>query len=771
MNKKMRFLIATGAIAMTAVCFGITSADIDSTIPSVSDVSTTTLEAASVTITLSGQSNDGGAVTFSATTSPQSGTLGAISGNSVTYTPNAGFTGTDSFQYIAIEGATSSPAATATISITAPPAAPDTATVRIFSGTTLIASSSIALADASAPDVSFTADDASSHTVPARSAIAVVESLDATTSSFDISDLEYFNGLGFFVQCITTPSGGTQACGNYPSFWHFDVNGQESTVGMSSYVVQNGDDITLVLTGNPGRQVTLSASSIPSGTPFTATEEAYDPVSGTYATTTGFVIGVGTLNPDFSFTELATSTVDQNGQAIFTLNATGTFQVGLQADSYSSTANITVTDAPAQQQGSSGGGGGGGGISHPQFNMSLALSYLASKQNADGSLGSNDSSLITDWTAIALASEGQSAAQAKLRNYLLTAIPVMTSASDYERHAMALEALGINPYSGTPVNYIAPIAAAFDGTQIGIPSEDNDDIFALFALLHAGYATNDPIIQKEAAFIISKQNADGSWDESADLTAAAIQALGQLFGAPGIDPAALGQSLGQASGYLAGAQQQNGGWGAVDSTSWVQTMINAVNQEDPAHASTWASSLGFFPMDAIAQAQAQQSDGAVQPASASTDTRVCSTSYAIVAASGKSWLSILQSFSQPVGISGGNGVGGGTSTTANSSETSTAATATSTPAVATSTPDTIATSTPPIIVATTTATSTHPIVKVKKVAVKKLAPPPAPQTTTTYAQPVAQQTAAQTAAAASASSDNLLGNLWHAVTSFFAWIF
>src|SRR5205807_704096 len=142
---------------------------------------------------------------------------------------------------------------------------------------------------------------------------------------------------------------------------------------------------------------------------------------------------------------------------------------------------------------------------------------------------------------VAFGAQDPGAAKAKLKNYLLNTKPNLSAVTDYERHAMALEAIGINPYSDTPVNYISNITAAFDGTQIGSPTLDNDDIFAIFPLLKAGYGPGDLIIQKEAAFILSAQLPDGSWDESPDMTAAAVQAVGSFFGVPGISSKALGQ--------------------------------------------------------------------------------------------------------------------------------------------------------------------------------------------------------------------------------------
>ncbi len=52
---------------------------------------------------------------------PSSGSLNLSANGSFTYTPNAGFTGTDSFTYVANDGANNSAAATVTITVSAPP--------------------------------------------------------------------------------------------------------------------------------------------------------------------------------------------------------------------------------------------------------------------------------------------------------------------------------------------------------------------------------------------------------------------------------------------------------------------------------------------------------------------------------------------------------------------------------------------------------------------------------------------------------------------------
>lgn len=653
-----------------------------------------------------------------------------------------------------------------------------TATISIRDGSTLIGPLTYTIPDAS-QTLPITPNEGTTSVIllPADTVLGALESL-AAANGFSFADIGYYDfgqpyAGGLYVNCVSIPAAtSSPLCAG----WQFDVNGSVPQEGTGVVTLNDGDNVILYF-GYP-RDVTLSTTTVEAGQPFTATAQAYDPSTDTFSPATGVTIGVTQQNPDdpYNPTEIATSTVDQNGQAIFTLDATGTYGVGIQEDYYSPTTALTVVATSSSSSSSSntntsggngppvggGGGGGGGGVSHSQLNIANALAYLESEQHADGSF---DSPLYTDWAALALAAGNGGSALQKITAYEASASPALSSATDYERRALALEALGINPYSGAGKNYIAPIVADFDGTQIGDPSEDNDDIFALLALLPAGYTSSDTIIQKEAAFILSKQNPDGSWDESPDLTAAAIQALGPLFDLSGIN-----QALGEAAGYLASSEKADGSWSEnIDSTSWVQTAINGIIQAQTPGFTTespWTSSGGDYPTDFIAESQ--QQDGAVQPASDPTDTRVWSTSYAIVAASGQSWNSLLKSFPKPASSASGGG-SAITATSTNSTATTTAAT--STPSIATSTLAALSTSTPPTLTATATSTTASTsTLPVHKKSAKVPAPHPRPQHATTTAATTSQGLG-QTAAAATGFNGNALANFfasfWHRLTSIF----
>ena len=651
----------------------------------------------------------------------------------------------------------------------------DTATITIRDGATALGPFIVTLPDASAT-TTITPNSGTTSPVSlfARSTLATLQTLDATNTDFSLSEIQYFDfgepySGGLYLNCVTIPPVSVSPlCAD----WQYNVNGSAPSISAGSLILNNGDTVFLYF-GFP-RQAALSASSVALGTPVTATAQLYNPADNTYSPATGVTIGATQPNPNDSFNplEIATSTVDANGQAIFTLSATGTYNVGIKEDFYFPTTQLTVTDPPPATPAPSGGGGGALAPVTPQFNMASAITYLVSKQNADGSF---NSPLLSDWTAVAFAAADPGQAKTALRQYLLTASPPLSSATDYERHAMALAAMGIDPYSGTSINYIGHITGAFDGTQIGDPSLDNDDIFALFPLLHAGYNASDTIIQKEAVFILSKQKTDGSWDESPDMTAAAIQALGPLFSIPGLN-----RALGKAAGYLASTEQPDGSWGLsgqgnIDSTSWVQTAINGIIEaHTPGFSSEapWKTSAGLFPTDALASAQ--QPDGAVQSASSQSDMRVWSTSYAVVAASGKSWVSLLQSFPKPpeprVSGGGGGALLGTASTATTTAATSTLAiVATSTPEVATTTPVTlIATSTQPSATSTVATIAPHQLVG-RKTKLRPIAASSTPSLATSTK--LRQNQIALAGQASTANVAEFLTNIWHSFTSFFAHFF
>ena len=277
--------------------------------------------------------------------------------------------------------------------------------------------------------------------------------------------------------------------------------------------------------------------------------------------------------------------------------------------------------------------GSGGSISLPIFNVSNAITYLASIQDPDGSF--DGSSLYTDWASIALASGNISdTVKTNILNYMSIYNTVSSILTDNERHSMALLALGENPYSFNGVDYITPIVNSFDGVQFGDINLINDDIFALIPLSKAGYTIDDNIITKDIYFIISKQKPDGSFEESVDMTAATIQALKPFGKINGVF-----ETIVKASNYFTSEQKNNGSWNnSVFSTSWAMQAMNILGGYWTKSSSTPADYL----------ATQQSIDGAVLPITETLQNRIWATSYAIPAVLGKSWDTILHPVSKPV---------------------------------------------------------------------------------------------------------------------------
>ena len=509
-----------------------------------------------------------------------------------------------------------------------------TVSLTLRDGETLVFTGNVSLPDSDTATTSITASDDTAAEALAASALAALIIADAASPDFSISNLQYFSSYGsFYTKCITHI---VEKCDN----WQYVVGDVYPSIGMDQFLLHDGDTL-FVYFGSP-RRTTLSAHAVLVGEPVTATAEKYVPASDTYTPVLGITIGVTQTNPDDPYTPLilATSTTDAAGAAIFTLSATGTYAIGIAEDYYYPSIALTVEtpaadveekpapeELPEQPQ-QSNGGSGSSATSHVEVDITAALLFLAANQNADGSFATP---LLSDWAALAFAATPEhESEETSLRQYLTSAPTHFSSVTDYERRAMALMALGVNPYSGTAVDYISHIVSSFDGAQFGDASFVNDDIFALFPLLSGGYRSEDEIIRKTAAFIIGKQRSDGSWDGSIDLTAAAVQALSSLRSLPDAQDA-----LSRATTYLHAEQQANGGFGNSFSTSWALQAIHAL------HADPWLYS-GKYPEDYLAEVQS--SDGGLEPATTDNRMRVWSTEYAIPAALGKPWLSLMHSF-------------------------------------------------------------------------------------------------------------------------------
>ena len=475
--------------------------------------------------------------------------------------------------------------------------------------------------------ISVTDDLGVTRDISAQSALGVLESIDAESNNFNISDLSYYSSYSeFLINCLSVNDNGTStnACFN----WQYLVNGNAPWVGIDQEILHDGDTLTLYF-GQP-RRLVLPTDHATSSETFTINAQNYDYINNLWNPLPNVVVGATEPNNPWSPIVIATSTTDNLGNAIFNLQEKGTYNFGLEADYYYPTypLEIVVADSTATSTNS----GGGGIPTHQIPDLEKMLNFLDANQDVNGSFGAD---LYTDWAAIAYGSNfGHNSQKEKLKQFIKNDSLDGSAITDYERRAMSMLSLGLNPYTDSNENYIKKITDSFDGNQIGNSSLFNDDVFGIITLISSGYNSSDDIIQKSAQFIISKQSSNGEWD-NIDLTAASIQALSLAQNVPGASSA-----IAKGIAFLKASQVNDGGFNDPSSTSWAIQGLVAGNL-DPVQVTTNNKN----PFDYLSLNQLN--DGSIGVTNDSLNNRIWDTSYAIPAVSEKTWPQILISVSKP----------------------------------------------------------------------------------------------------------------------------
>jgi hypothetical protein len=227
---------------------------------------------------------------------------------------------------------------------------------------------------------------------------------------------------------------------------------------------------------------------------------------------------------------------------------------------------------------------------------------------------------------------GNESEKEKLRSFLRSDTLDGSLPTDFERRAMAMLALGINPYTDGRVNYIESIVNSFDGNQFGDINEYNDDMFAIIVLRNSGYESSDSMLQKSADFIISMQNSNGSWN-GVDITSAGAQAL-LLVGR--------NTEATRALNFIKSSQNNEGAFGgSTFGTSWALGALGGAGESIASLKTGGKSGLDYL-------GSKQQSDGGMEDIGSSESNRVWSSAYAVVGGLGLSWDSILANVAKPV---------------------------------------------------------------------------------------------------------------------------
>ena len=509
-----------------------------------------------------------------------------------------------------------------------------------------------------------------SHSIDAQSVLSLINDADILSVDFSISDLEYYSSFGsLYLKCITGTITG-EKCDN----WQYTVNNTYPGIGMDQKVLSDGESIYLYF--GPQYKITLNSNSITTSDTLTATAQEYDYQNDAWMMRTGVTIGLTQPDPEnpWTPTEIQTAIVDASSEASFSSIPEGSYNVGIKEDFYFPTETLMVTATPVSDTGSPSSSSSSGSRKNKntgsvlgietkvRFDLEKAFEFIILQQKENGSFGEN---LYTDWTAVALAGGNYQNETIKLIKHFTESKLEDTHLTDYERHAMALMSLGLNPYNTNNENYIKKITDSFDGIQFGDKEQDNDDIFALIVLQNAGFTKDEKMIIDDIDFILSKQKENGSWDESVDMTSASIQTLTNiaekscfLLGSLSVsaDTALpldssvcetpqnkeLSSALAKAKEFLKQNQKDDGGFGNVSSTAWAIGGILASSEKPE----DWIKNKNT-PLDYLAENQDEGGGIKNLPAGEegkSLQNKIWETAYAITALSGKTWNQIMQKF-------------------------------------------------------------------------------------------------------------------------------
>ncbi len=474
-----------------------------------------------------------------------------------------------------------------------------------------------------------------------QSVLAILSMADQESDSFSISNLEYYPPFNpdsdpvgsLYLKCIIGSDTG-EKCDN----WQYVVNGEYVLVGMDKKILSDGESVYIYF--GPQNKITLSSGSITTAEELTVNAQKYNYEQNEWLIRTEVTVGVTQPDPNNPWTpvEVTTLLVGENGQAVFSSIPEGSYNVGIKEDFYFPIEPLVVTAPPVVSS-----GGGSYVYVYPvapekpekkKFDIDAAFDFLSRMQKDNGSFGSD---LYTDWVATSFGAyenpNHKLKPTIKLVNNMGEFDSTSVSLTDLQRHAMALMSLGLNPYNTNNVNYIQKIVDSFDGTQFGEIDQNNDDIFALIVLQNAGYSSEEDIIKGTIANIIAKQNKNGSWNESIDMTGAAIQALA-LFS---VDEQVKNALL-AAKDFLKQNQKEDGGWGNVSSTAWAIGGVLSLNEKPEEWTRNDATPIDYL-------ATNQDIDGGIK--NKYLENSIWETAYALTALSGKTWNQIMQKFNKP----------------------------------------------------------------------------------------------------------------------------
>lgn len=317
---------------------------------------------------------------------------------------------------------------------------------------------------------------------------------------------------------LLTGIGETHQDANLGFYWLYRVNNVSPSVGLDAYVLSDSDSVLLTYGAWPSApvEVSLSAVDILAGGTVTGTVTAYDDATAQFLPLADAAIYYGQTDYLQVFT-------DVNGVANFQLDTEGDYNIFATKTDYttSEVAHIRVRVENSEEE----------FVSRKARKRMLTqgVNWITDAVDDDGLI---ESIGITEWAAIALARAEHKVPKA-MKAAIIDYDPAKTSATDLERHILALVAVGANPHDTNSENYVQQLYANHaKDQQIGDSAYLNDDIFGVLALLRAGQDVDSTEILDTIRTVLAHQLPDGGFSYSttlgeadADTTAAAVRML------------------------------------------------------------------------------------------------------------------------------------------------------------------------------------------------------------------------------------------------------
>jgi hypothetical protein len=292
--------------------------------PTTEDQSVSVNEGGEVQITLSGSDPDGDDLTFSVTEDPESGTLSGDAPNLV-YRPSEGFSGADSFAFVANDGTADSNASRVNITVSATNSSPSAQGTSVETNEDASVTVTLNANDPDSDQLTFTIASQPSH-----GTLGAITPVDATSATVVYSPAANYNGADSFTFRVSDETETSDA-----ATVNIDVKPVNDIPVASSQ--------TLTATAGQAMEITLTASDS-DGNALT-----FDIVEGAKRGTLGQVVSTTSASAKVSYTPNS----GESGSDSFTFRTT-------DGSEYSELATVSITIAA---QSNTGGGGSSTGSS------------------------------------------------------------------------------------------------------------------------------------------------------------------------------------------------------------------------------------------------------------------------------------------------------------------------------------------------------------------------------------------------------------------------